>query len=181
MAEELQTHNSAGGQPHSRHATQIYSKTTPIGFLNTAEAYRSGAQLLARDLKGGWASQPTRYLYYHAIELYLKAALINSGYTETQLRNLRHGFGQLASLANLNGLGLTESDDLAVLAIIDSDGNYIKARYHHTGYFRVATIQALDSTAFELAFLLVEMLRRSGLAVRQVKPQLPTDFRYQIS
>lgn len=38
--------------------------TTPIGFMNKAQAYRVGAQVLARDLKGvgSWAGDPARYL-----------------------------------------------------------------------------------------------------------------------
>lgn len=75
-----------------------FSSATPIGFINKAEAYRVGAQLLARELKGvgGWAGDPIRYLYYHCIELYMKAALVSAGRTEFQLRSLSHGFVKLA-------------------------------------------------------------------------------------
>ena len=157
------------------------ASTTPIGFINKAEAYRVGAQLLARELKGvgGWSGDPTRYLYYHCIELYMKAALISVGRTEAQLRSLSHGFVKLAEACNAVGLGLSEHDDLNVLALIDSQNNYIKARYHYVGGFTVATVQALDSTAYELAVLTVGMVRRSGVQVRAAKPALPLEYRFQ--
>nr|WP_314260783.1 hypothetical protein [uncultured Devosia sp.] len=158
-----------------------FTATTPIGYLNKAEAYRAGAQLLARDLKvlGGWSGDPIRYLYYHAIELYMKAALISAGQTETQLREIGHGFTKLAMACNLVDFGLNEADDLRVLGLIDTDRNYIKARYHYTGAFTVPTIQALDGTAHEIAHLAVAMVRRSGQAVRKQRPALPMNYRYQ--
>jgi hypothetical protein len=41
-----------------------FSSTTPIGFMNKAEAYRVGAQVLARGLKGAdsWAGDLVRHL-----------------------------------------------------------------------------------------------------------------------
>ena len=159
-----------------------FTSTTPLGFINKAEAYRVGAQLLARDLKGvgGWAGDPTRYLYYHAIELYLKAALISTGKTELQLRAIGHGFAKLVEVGNDAGLGLTEPTDLAVIGMIDAEHNYIRARYHYVGGFTVATVQALDSTAHELAVLTVKMVRKSGVAVRAPKQALPYEYRFQI-
>jgi hypothetical protein len=163
-------------------SAEPFSSTTPIGFIGKAEAYRVGAQVLARELKGvgGWAGDPTRYLYYHSIELYMKAALISVGRTEVQLRSLNHGFVKLAEACNAAGLGLKEPDDLKVLALIDSQNNYIKARYHYVGGFTIATVQALDCTAHEVAVLAVDMVRRSGVAVRVPKPPLPFEYRFQI-
>ncbi|MBD8064076.1 hypothetical protein IC608_01120 [Devosia sp. PTR5] len=163
--------------------TEQFTATTPIGFLNKAEAYRAGAQLLARELKGvgGWSGDPTRYLYYHGIELYMKAALISAGKTEDQLRRLGHGFIKLACACNLVGFGLNEPQDLNVLEMIDTDSNYIKARYHQVGPFRVPTVQALDGTAHEIAFLAVAMVRRSGQPVHAPRPALPMEYRFQAS
>ena len=68
------------------------SSTTPIGFMNKAQAYRVGAQVLARDLKGvgSWACDPVRYLYDHCIELSMKAALISTGCTARHQRSRAH-------------------------------------------------------------------------------------------
>lgn len=159
-----------------------FSSNTPIGYINKAEAYRVGAQVLARELKGvgGWSGDPIRYLYYHCIELYMKAALISAGWTEPQLLSLRHGFVKLAKECNAVGLGLTEQNDLYVLKLIDSQNNYIKARYHYVGHFTVATVQSLDCTAHEIAVLSVQMVRRSGVQVRAPRPALPCEYRFQI-
>ena len=159
-----------------------FSSKTPVGFINKAEAYRVGAQLLARELTGvgGWAGDPIRYLYYHSIELYMKAALISAGHTEAQLRSLSHGFLKLAEASNAAGLGMNDPADLNVLALIDSQNNYIKARYHYVGGFTVATVQALDHTAHELAMLTVQMVRQSGVQVRAPRPALPFEYRFQI-
>ena len=161
---------------------ETFTGTTPLGFIGKAEAYRRGAQLLARDLKspGGWAGDPTRYLYYHCIELYLKAALIAAGRNETQLREIGHGFSKLVKACNRVGLGLREPDDLAVIKMIDADRNYIRTRYHYVGAFRTVTIQALDGTAYEVALLTVEMVRRSGKRLRAPSPALPIEFRFQV-
>jgi hypothetical protein len=161
--------------------TTVFTSTTPIGFINKAEAYRAGAQLLAKDLNGvgGWAGDPIRYLYYHCIELYLKSTLISAGNTEAQLKAIGHGFAKLAKACNSEGLGLNEPEDLRVISAIDANRNYIRSRYHYVGPFNVATIQALDSTAHELATLTVEMVRRSGQRVRAPLPALPLEYRFQ--
>jgi hypothetical protein len=52
-------------------------RTTSMGLFNTAEAYRLSAIKLraGKRVKSGHADTPTRQLYYHALELYLKALL----------------------------------------------------------------------------------------------------------
>jgi hypothetical protein len=51
-------------------------RTNSMGLFNTAEAYwMSAVALQAAKVRAGHASQPVRFLYYHAIELYLKAWL----------------------------------------------------------------------------------------------------------
>lgn len=160
---------------------KLTASTTPVGFISKAEAYRVGAQLLARELKdvGGWAGDPTRYLYYHSIELYLKAALVLAGRTESQLRLLNHRFVKLGKECNAIGLGLSERDDIRVLELIDLQNNYIRSRYHQVGGFTVATVQALDRTAHELALLAVQIVRRAGVQMRDPKPALPFKYKFQ--
>ena len=159
-----------------------FSSTTPIGFTNKAEAYRVGAPVLARDLRGAgsWAGDLVRHLYDHCIELDMKAALISAGRTETQLRLLCHGFVNLAKECNAAGPGWKERDDLDVLALIDTQKNDIKARFHYGGALTAATVQYLDCTAPELAGLAVQTVTRSGVPVRAPRPALPFDYRFQI-
>jgi hypothetical protein len=86
-----------------------FTPTTPICFLNLAEAYRKAGQTLARDSRAGGAfdGSPIRYCYYHSIELYLKAALISVGVDDAGIRAIGHRFADLATACNERGLGLS--------------------------------------------------------------------------
>jgi hypothetical protein len=55
----------------------VERRTTSMGLFNTAEAYRLSAIKLraGKKVKTGHADTPVRLLYYHALELYLKALL----------------------------------------------------------------------------------------------------------
>ncbi len=51
-------------------------RTNSMGLFNMAEAYRLSAEALRKaGVAAGHAESPIRFLYYHAIELYLKALL----------------------------------------------------------------------------------------------------------
>ena len=51
-------------------------RTNSLGLFNTAEAYRLSARALqTAKVRHGHADKPLRFLYYHALELYLKALL----------------------------------------------------------------------------------------------------------
>jgi hypothetical protein len=51
-------------------------RTNSMGLFNTAEAFwKSAVALEKAKVKVGHAESPVRTLYYHAIELYLKALL----------------------------------------------------------------------------------------------------------
>ncbi|WP_181706169.1 hypothetical protein [Chthonobacter rhizosphaerae] len=110
----------------------------------------------------------------------MKAALISVGYTEPQMRALGHKFTSLANACNKVGFGLNELHDMRVLEMIDTNDNYIKARYHYIGAFTVPTVQVLDNTACEIAVLAVLMVRKSGQFVRSPIRSLPIEHRYQV-
>lgn len=155
--------------------------TTPMGSYLKAESFRRAAMLLARRLRGGggFDGDPIRYNFYHSVELYLKAALVCDGYSDDQLRRqFRHGFRALADEVNARGFGLTEATDLQTLELIDHDGNYLRSRYHRRGYFTVSTVQALNLTAHECAYLAAQRLRKHGLLVRNPAPRLSLDRQY---
>jgi hypothetical protein len=51
-------------------------RTNPMGLFTMAEAYRLSALALENaEVAAGHADSPIRFLYYHALELYLKALL----------------------------------------------------------------------------------------------------------
>ena len=55
------------------------ARSTPMGFYHYAQSYREAANLLTNadktSRKATHPEAPIRFLYYHAIELYLKAFL----------------------------------------------------------------------------------------------------------
>ena len=65
-------------------------RTNSMGLFNTAEAWRLSAMALqAQRVKSGHADQPVRFLYCHAVELYLKA-LLRQKHGVRKLENIGH-------------------------------------------------------------------------------------------
>jgi hypothetical protein len=93
---------------------------------------------------------------------------------------LCHGFVNHAKECNAAAPGLKERDALDVLALIGSQKNDIRARFHCLGALTAAKVQYLDCTAHELAGLGVQTVRRSGVPVRAPRPALPFEYRFQI-
>ena len=89
---------------------------TPLGFYNFAVSYHEGADLIAdRGLKATHPESVAMFLYYHAIELYLKSFLRLKGDTAKRLRKIGHDFQTLQSRAKKRGLpfGKVEEEVLA--------------------------------------------------------------------
>lgn len=117
-------------------------KTTPLGLFNYAHSYWASAVALSRTRRYCTHKQaPVDYLYFHAIELYLKSFLRLRGYTTQRLRgSFSHGFVKLYDAALSEGL--PEDDEVrGILSLIDA--NYLRARYIETGPFTTASPNSL--------------------------------------
>ena len=94
-------------------------RTTSLGLFNTAEAYRLSAMALpALKVNSGFAEMPVRFLYYHALELYLKALLRQ----KHSMATVRDKFGHKIKLPlrEAETLGLVVGEiDRFVLALMD--------------------------------------------------------------
>jgi hypothetical protein len=144
-------------------------RTNELGLFNFAEAYREAADILAiKRQKALRFDAPIRYLFYHSIELYLKAFLRKHGLTVKQIRKLGHGFPGLCVACIKRGLWFAE-EDCEVLKLIAAEGNYIRARYIETGAMTVATIDGLSRTAASLAETVGSQLRATGLPLREIR------------
>ena len=99
-------------------------------FFTYAEAYASSAKLLAdAKIKAGHAEAPVRMLWFHAIELYLKAFLVVRGLTAEQLkRQLGHNFEKLVASAMDRGLLVSLEDHLLLTEAYHSDAIF-QTRY----------------------------------------------------
>jgi hypothetical protein len=74
-------------------------RSTAVGFFNFAEAYFIAANALRKsNVKAGHIESPIRFLYYQAIELYLKAHLRAHDIHPLDLRTrYAHDVGKLST------------------------------------------------------------------------------------
>ena len=141
-------------------------RTNSLGLFNTAEAYRLSAMALpALKVNSGFAEMPVRFLYYHALELYLKALLRQKHSIATVRNSFGHKIKLLVREAETLGLAVGEIDRF-VLALIDDTDAMIDSRYIRTGTKRVAALEALDGTSKRIRDGVGTILRSNGVPVR---------------
>jgi hypothetical protein len=138
------------------------ARTNSLGLFNTAEAYRLSA--MALPIRHGHADKPPRFLYCHALELYLKA-LLRQKHSMATVRKLGHQIKLLAREAQTLGLAVGK-DDHAVLALIDDTDAMIDSRYVRTGSKRLGTLEALDRTCKNIRDGVGTILGSNGVLVR---------------
>ena len=143
------------------------ARTTPIGIFNTAISYWKAADALeGLALKTPRNHAPIRFLYFHALELYLKAYLRTHGYTVKRLEEIGHSFKEMTNHALVSGLSLVE-DDIEVLTAIGKSDMVIRARYIRTGAVSEwLSTKALDTTCRRLNEKVGGALRENGVVVR---------------
>jgi hypothetical protein len=141
-------------------------RTTSLGLFNFAEAFWRAAHVLAKaEVEGGHADSPVRTLYYHAIELYLKA-LLRQHYSVDDLKNkFSHKFSRLATEAEANGLTF-DDEDRNVLALMTDTDVVMRARYIRTGPATFHTLEALERTCKSLRENVGALLRKAKVPVR---------------
>jgi hypothetical protein len=139
-------------------------RTNSLGLFNTAEAYQLSAMALP-EIKHGHADKPLRFLYYHALELYLKALLRQKHSMATVRNKFGHQIKLLAREAETLGLVVGENDR-AVLVLIDDTDAMIDSRYIKTGTKRLATLEALRRTCKSIRDCVGTILRSNGVPVR---------------
>ena len=141
-------------------------RTTSLGLFNTAEAYRlSARKLQAAKVRHGHADKPLRFLYYHALELYLKALLRQKHSMATVRNKFGHQIKLLVREAETHGLVVGENDR-TVLMLIDNTGAMIDSRYIRTGSTLLVTLEALRRTCKNIRDGVGIILRDNGVLVR---------------
>jgi hypothetical protein len=86
-------------------------RTNSMGLFVTAEAFAVSARALeANPIKHGFRLSPVHVLYFHAIELYLKA-LLRQKYSVHDLENkFRHNIKRMTKEAKKLGLKISKED-----------------------------------------------------------------------
>ena len=139
---------------------------SPIGFYNFAWSYHAAADLICEhELRATHPNAPVMFLYYHAIELYLKSFLRFHGVSAKRLQSIGHDYKRLLSRALKCGLvlGATENEVLNML-----DGEiWSRARYLEIGYLSVPSLDALSRTSQTLREQVGKVLSDAGEPVRR--------------
>jgi HEPN domain-containing protein len=142
------------------------ARTNSMGLFNVAEAYRLSAMALEKaDVKSGHANHPVRFLYYHAIELYLKALLRQKHSVEAIRKKFGHNTRRIVKEAKKLGL-VTDDEDRQVFSLMGDTDAVIEARYIRTGAKTWPTFEALNRTCKSMRDSVGSLLRGAGVMVR---------------
>jgi hypothetical protein len=106
-----------------------------VGLFNYAHTYAASAAALAdTKVDATHCDSPVYFMYYHAIELYLKSYLLKKGHSLGELRSRKfgHNLRTLVDTAKSHGLSFEEKyeDDINLLDTTDS---VISSRYLRIG------------------------------------------------
>lgn len=141
-------------------------RTTALGLFNYARSYKGSADfLLSAELRVTHPHAPLTFLFYHAIELYLKSYLRALDYTVSQLRSLGHNISKLAIAVEAAGL-ILDDEDKEVLQMMAEADNVIRSRYIQTGAFSRPEEEALSRTCSALDELISRKLIEREIKVR---------------
>ena len=143
-------------------------RSRPVGFFNVAESYwRAAVALENAKLKSTHPGSPISFLYYHAIELYLKSFLRMHGHSAHELRGRHFGHRTCCLSERAGALGLYfDDEDLEVFSLMSTTDAVIRSRYIQTGYFHWPTTKALDRTCKSLRRSVGQALKKSGIPLR---------------
>jgi hypothetical protein len=76
--------------------SQAINRHSPFGYHNFAASYHVAADLIAEQgLRATHPEAPASFLYYHAIELYIKSVLLLHGTPADELKDVGHNFRKL--------------------------------------------------------------------------------------
>jgi len=112
------------------------------------------------------------FLYYHAIELYLKSFLRFHGISAKQLQSIRHNYRSLLSQASKCGLVLGELEN-EVLSMLDGK-TWSRSRYLEIGFSQYPSLSALSETSKSLRQNVAKVLRDAGQPVRMPSHKKPS-------
>ena len=155
-------------------------RTTPIGLFNYAHSFWGAAKALdslQRKEHVTHSDSPTEFLYWHAIELFLKAFLLADGVPLDKLRKGKfgHNITNLTAEAKKRKLPLTTKDQ-ALLSFMPSTEDMIELRYLKVGARTRPEFFEIEATCQSLYQLVAVELRnrsvRMGFHDRRLRRQL---------
>lgn len=141
-----------------------------IGTFNFAHSYMGAARALSSQL---WSEHethpdsPEEFLFWHSIELFLKAFLLADGMTEQVLRvrTYGHNIQSLYQEASRRGLRLTVKDT-EVLSYMPDKDSMLELRYLKFGVRTVPDLEEIEETCTNIYREVGAQLQQRGVAVR---------------
>lgn len=129
------------------------ARTTAVGLYHYGHSYHEAARaLFLAKFRATHRDAPLTYLYFHAIELFLKAYLRAHGHTVDDLeRKFRHDIKRMSKRVTELGFEFHD-EDLDVLSYMERTPVVINSRYISTGYFQRPSNEALERTATSIRF-----------------------------
>jgi hypothetical protein len=143
-------------------------RNTPIGVFNYAESYWQAARALQQaKVPSTHPDPPISFLYYHAIELYLKSFLRVHGHTAKELRGKSFGHRVCCLRERSIQLGLVFKDsDVETFSLLATTDAIIRSRYIQTGSFYFITSDKLDGACVNLRESVGGALKGKGIHIR---------------
>ncbi len=142
-------------------------RTTPIGLFNYADSYWHSAKALEKaEVRATHPDAPICFLFYHAIEIYLKAYLRAQKHSVKELRSqFGHNVVKLREQAQRLGLHF-DDEDIEVLTLMGETDAVIRSRFLRTGSFQRPTNEVLNRTCRSVRKSVGEALTEKGIPVR---------------
>ena len=146
-------------------------RTTPIGLFHFAHSYwRSAVALEKAKVKATHRDSPISFLYFHAMELYLKAFLrLHDVSVEELSKKYRHHVLALSGAAKTLGFHLDDEDEVVVKMMDAMD--LTDVRYIRTGRFLQPSHEALHRTCRSFHETVEQALREKGHPVRRYETE----------
>lgn len=137
-----------------------------IGTFNYAHSFFVAAKLLwsaEEKERSTHPESPIEFLFWHAIELFLKAYLMSAGDDpDTVRKRFGHRVHQLALEAKERGLSL-EQRDLDVIAFMPAQEDMIELRYLTLGIKTVPDLEEVEDACGRIYFLVGRELQIRGV------------------
>ncbi len=142
---------------------------TPIGTFNYAHSFWGAACALYSkewETSETHPSSPMEFLYWHAIELFLKAYLRADGVPEDQLKGGKFGHKvlTLAQESVRRGLPLS-THAMEVISYMPSHDDMIELRYLKVGSKTVPDHEEVDTACCTVYCLVADELDRRGIGI----------------
>jgi hypothetical protein len=143
-------------------------RTKPIAFFNLAESYWQAARALKHaKVKSTHPDLPVYFLYYQAIELYLKSFLRMHGHTAKELAGRKFGHRTCCLKERSEQLGLVFMDeDVEIFSLMATTDIIIRSRYIRTGSALWPTFEGLERVCQSLRQSIGAEMKQRGVPVR---------------